>query len=92
MTSDGIVHVIVVEVVPETGSVAHARSLGVKTSSLLKSIHAQRCAVLVTPANETLMEYGKPTSAALSVGQVATPSSVVGMTAPAATASPFVVA
>ena len=56
-TTVGTVHVSVALVAPACGSTAHARSLYAKFSSLLKSIHAQRFAVLATPLNATVVLY-----------------------------------
>ena len=86
------------DVAPETGSVAHARSLYPNTSSLLKSIHPHKFAVEVTPPNATVVEYVEPAAPKLMVGDddhAATPSSAFAFPASEAqraTASAFVVA
>ena len=76
---------------------AQLRSSNVKASSLLKSIHAQRLAVLSTPLSATVVLYCAPGTNAI-VGestQAATPSSFLALFASEVqrgTASAFVVA
>ena len=96
-TSAGTVHVSVALVAFAAGSTAQARSPYAKFSSLLKSIHAQRFAELVTPLNATVVLYCSPGTNVI-VGeliQAATPSSLFALFASEVqrgTASAFVLA
>ena len=102
--SFGIVQEIFADVCPTVSGVAQDLSPAVKTPSRLKSIHAQRFAVSVTPAVVTGIVNVSPLRLSTNPLQEAcvTPSSTITspldkflaptlISVPAATASPFVV-
>ena len=87
----GTVQLKLPDVAPTVGFAAHARSGYDIAPSRLKSIHPHKKAVSSTFDSATVTLYVLPTLATLKLFQDATPSSVAGIAAPAATASAFVV-